>query len=167
MISRLISATLLAGLIAGCAPQQVKPTVQRIPFPAQEYEKLAKDGTSTVKGQIFMKTRGGDVKFGAGGEVLLNPVTSYSKQWFEEQYTRGNQLAAGDERQYLYIRKKVADGNGRFEFKNIPAGEYYVTGGVTWQTATGYQGNLETQGGLLSKKITVGEKDDVEVILSR
>ena len=161
-----ISLTCLTAL-AGCVTQQVKPTVERIPFPESEYTQLKKEGTSTIKGQAFLKTRGGDVKVAAGEEIQLNPVTSYSNQWYEENYFKQNPLSQGDPRQQVYIRKKIADGSGRFEFKNIPAGEYYVTAKVTWEAPTGYQGALQTQGGFISKKIKVTDREEIEVILTR
>lgn len=167
MISRLFSPLLLAAVLAGCASQQARTTVQRIPFPDHEYSQLAKDGNSTLRGQIFMKTRGGDIKFGAGQEIILNPVTSYSDQWYEEHYRKGMALSPMDNRQQTYLRKKISDGSGRFEFKNIPTGEYYVSGVVTWESPTGYQGALQKQGGQIAKKIRVGEKEEIEVILSR
>lgn len=167
MISRLLFALLFAATLVGCANQQTRSTVQRIPFPANEYSQLAKEGSSTLRGQIFMKTRGGDIKFGAGQEIFLNPVTTYSNQWYEEIYLKGIPLSPMDDRQIAYVRTKVSDGNGRFEFKNIPAGEYYVSGVVTWESPTGYQGALQTQGGRIAKKVKVGEKDEEEVILSR
>ncbi len=167
MTSRLIISLAFLAALAGCVTQQAKPTVARIPFPESEYTQLKKEGTSTIRGQAFLKTRGGDVKVAAGEEIQLNPVTSYSNQWYEENYLKQNPISQGDPRQQDYIRKKIADGSGRFEFKNIPAGEYYVTAKVTWEAPTGYQGALQTQGGFISKRVKVTDREDVEVILTR
>lgn len=167
MIHRLFISLGFVAALAGCGIQQVKPTVARIPFPENEYTQLQKEGTATIKGQVFLKTRGGDVKVAAGEEIQLNPVTSYSNQWYEENYLKQNPLSPGDPRQQEYIRKKIADGSGRFEFKNIPAGEYYVTGKVTWESPTGYQGALQMQGAMISKQIKVTDREEVEVILTR
>jgi hypothetical protein len=165
MINRLFISLGFVVVLAGCVT--LKPTVERIPFPENEYTQLQKEGTATVKGQAFLKTMGGDVKFAAGEEILLNPATSYSNQWYEEYYLKQNPISPGDPRQMEYVRKKIADGSGRFEFKNIPAGEYYVTGMVTWEAPTGHQGALQKQGGLISKKIKVTDGEEVEVILTR
>lgn len=167
MIHRLLISLSFVAALTGCVTQQVKTTVARIPFPENEYKQLQKEGTATIKGQAFLKTRGGDVKVAAGEEILLNPVTSYSNQWYEESYLKKNPMVPGDPRQMEYVRKKIADGSGRFEFKNIPAGEYYVTGKVTWESPTGNKGALQTQGGMISKKVEVTDREEVEVMLTR
>ena len=164
MINRLYISLGFVVVLTGCA---IQPTVARIPFPEHEYAQLQKEGTATIKGQAFMKTRGGDVKFAAGEIIMLNPVTSYSNQWYEENYLKQKNISPEDPRQKEYIRKKIADGSGRFEFKSIPAGEYYVTGMVTWEAPTGFQGALQMQGGLISKKVKVTDREEAEVILTR
>ena len=64
----------------GCA---TIPKPRTVEFIESEYDPYAGSGTGTIAGQAFFRTRGGDVKFGAGCEVHLNPVTSYSTEWFE------------------------------------------------------------------------------------
>ncbi len=164
---KILAALVVSAVLSGCVTQQVKPTVERIAFPESEYIQLKATGSSVVRGQAFLKTRGGDVKVAAGEEVQLNPVTSYSNQWFEEHYSKQNPIALGDPRQQQYIRKKIADGSGRFEFKDVPAGEYYVVAIVTWEAPTGYQAALQKQGGLVVKRIKVSEREELEVILTR
>jgi hypothetical protein len=66
-----------------------------------------------------------------------------------------------------YTRETIADGSGRFTFKNVPDGDYYVSATVTWQTATGYKFSLETQGGRISKTINVKNGEPIEVMLTR
>ena len=164
---KLLTVVTVSSILFGCAVQPAKPTVQRIPFPENEYIQLKAIGTGVIKGQAFLKARGGDVKVAAGEEIQLNPVTSYSTQWFQEHYLSQNPIAPEDSRQQKYIRKKIADGSGRFEFKNIPAGDYYVVAVVTWEAPTGYQGALQRQGGLIAKKIRVSDHEELDVILTR
>ena len=73
-------------LITGCITEYSK-TIQRIEFPIAEYEMLNRKGTGIVTGQAFLRTRSGDVKTTAGDEILLNPVTSYSNQWYKVMTT--------------------------------------------------------------------------------
>lgn len=94
---RLIAIAAIMIMLSGCAVSQQKP-VPRIPFPAAEFAALPTKGTGTLTGQVFMKTVGGDVKFGAGSTVYLVPVTSYSKQWYEVNYIGGQALEAPDPR---------------------------------------------------------------------
>lgn len=41
-------------------------SVVNVPFTASDVEWSKASGTATVEGQAFLKTRGGDVKYGAG-----------------------------------------------------------------------------------------------------
>ncbi len=68
-MKKLIAAALFLGLATACATRVVAP-VQRIPFPEAEYATLKMNGTAVIRGQAFLKTRGGDVKTAAGNEVL-------------------------------------------------------------------------------------------------
>ena len=167
MSYRLLTLLFLITMLNGCMIQQKKSIIERIPFPENEYRILQKEGTSIVKGQAFLKTRGGDVKPAAGEQVILNPVTSYSNQWYEENYLKHNFMSPVDPRLWKYIKKTTADGSGRFKFKNVAAGEYYVTTKVMWETATGYQGSLQLQGGWLTKKIHISNGQEIEIILTK
>ena len=138
-----------------------------MPFPEDEYKALAKVGNAVVNGQAFLKTRGGDVKTAAGNEVVLNPVTSYSLEWYEKSYVPGMPMVSADSRIEAFIRKQIADGNGRFTFKNVPPGEYFVTTKVIWEAPTGYQGSLQRQGGWITKRVTVKSDEEIDVILTR
>ena len=156
----------VAAALSACVPM-TPPPVARMQFPEAEYLALAKAGNSTVKGQAFLKTRGGDVKTAAGNEVNLNPVTTYSIEWYEKSYLLAHRIVPADPRMRTYVTKQVADGSGRFTFKNVAPGEYFVTSTVTWEAPTGYQGALIVQGGVVSKRITVKDGDDIEVIVTR
>ena len=149
-------------LLSACAT-----TPQRIPrmsFPENVYQSLPKTGSGTVKGQAFLKTRGGDVKTAAGSQVILNPVTSYSLEWYEKFYLQGIRLAPSDPRMESYLKIQVADGDGRFNFKNVPPGEYFVTVMITWEAATGYRGSLQRQGGGIVKRIKIKDGEEIDVI---
>lgn len=154
-------------LLTGCAAPIQHETAARREFPEGEYVTLAKTGKAIVRGQAFLKTRGGDVKTAAGNEVTLNPVTSYSTDWYNNNYLRGIRMDPPDNRIFQYIRTTIADGNGHFSFKNVPGGEYYITTKVTWESPTGYQGGLQQQGGVISRKILVNDTDELELIITR
>lgn len=157
----------LVSVLAGCAAPAQSPPISRMAFPEAEYRVLQKIGTATVRGQAFLKTRGGDVKTAAGNQVFLNPVTSYSLEWHEKSYLPNRRMENPDPRLAQYMPMQVADGSGRFTFKNVPPGEYFVSTSVTWEAPTGYQSALETQGGVVSKRIKVVEKEELEVIVTK
>jgi hypothetical protein len=159
----------LAIALTGCAIPNQNPPLPRMPFPEAEYSTLPKSGTgtATVRGQAFLKTRGGDVKTAAGNQVFLNPVTSYSIEWYEKSYLPNRPIQDADTRVVNYIPTQIADGSGHFVFKNVPAGEYFVSTNVTWEAPTGYQGALQVQGGRVAKRIKVSATEEVEVIVTK
>jgi len=149
----------------GCA-YQMPETVERIAFPTSEYDMLAKRGTGVVKGQAFLKTRGGDVKLAAGNEITLNPVTSYSDQWYQTAYLGNKPLAEPDPRYDDYILTTIADGDGRFAFKNVPPGRYYLTTAIVWEVPS-YGGSTSQTGARVCKVIEVVNDKTVNVILTK
>lgn len=164
---RLVLAIFVAVLAAGCI---TTTTVERIPFPVAEYEALLKTGTGKVTGQAFLRTQGGDVITAAGSEVILNPVTSYSNQWYAAYQAnvlnRLNTtiLSEPDPRILRYFLQTTADASGQFEFNNVPPGDYYVTTSVTW-FPTGRYSRIQ-QGGFISRRIQVSNEATTEVIIS-
>lgn len=168
-VNGFLVAASAAALLSACVvpPPAPREVVPRMAFPQAEYDALPKTGTGVVKGQAFMKTRGGDVKTAAGNPVVLNPVTSYSREWYSKAYMTMMNLDAPDSRQEAYLRRKTADASGRFTFENVPPGEYYVTTAVTWQAPTGYKFAMQEQGGMLVEKIVVRNGETVDLVMTR
>ena len=150
----------------GCACTPIKP-VERIPVPVSEYNSLNKEGTGIVTGKAFLKTRGDDVKTAAGQTVRLHRVGIYSEQWFELASNRKVHTAAYDYRLEDYVFMTIADDDGRFTFKDVPAGEYYLTTKVFWFTPVGDRGVLIPRGGHFRKQINVEIDKTLNVILTR
>lgn len=112
------------------ADQENKKIINRIPFPEKEYKKLSSRGQSAVYGKIALQTKNGRRVVGSNARLYLNPYTSYSKQWFNENYMSGNKMNSADDRLYQYLRFATANDDGNFIFKNIPKGKYYLVGSV-------------------------------------
>ncbi|HSH12934.1 MAG TPA: hypothetical protein VLA15_04270, partial [Desulfurivibrionaceae bacterium] len=66
-------------LLTGCA-------TQRIPFNEAEYATRPKTGDKVVIGTIFLVDQLEEKQVGDHSEITLEPVTSYSNQWFETCY---------------------------------------------------------------------------------
>jgi len=117
-------------------------------------------------GQAFLKTRGGDVKMAAGNGVRLSPVTSYSLERLQVA-EQGGSMEDYDPRLDQYVMDTTADAQGRFEFKNVPPGDYFLSTVVTWEAPVGYRGALVRQGGPIVKRITVKNGEEQQIILTR
>ena len=154
--------------VSGC--MESVQTVKRIPFPVEEYRELPKmgTGTATVRGQAFLKTRGGDVKYAAGNEILLFPVTSYSDQWYRVLLEFPTKILdkTSDPRYSKYVTTMTGDGEGNFEFKNVPAGNYYLSTTILWEVPQ-RGGYLWPTGGTIGKKISVEDGQELRVIFTR
>lgn len=102
----------------------------RIEFPANEYYSLPRDGKGTIKGKIYLTSYSGQRVMGGGTRLYLNPMTSYSDQWYEESYLRGRKLQKADSRLFNYLRFTAANSDGSFSFYGVPSGKYYLIGTV-------------------------------------
>jgi len=112
--------------------------IPRIPFPMDEYVRLARVGKGTVKGQIYI-TDGYEKKVvGKATRLYLNPKTSYSDQWYRESYIGGQKMQKPDDRLFNYLRFTSSDANGNFAFYGVPSGSYYLIGTVRCGMECGY-----------------------------
>lgn len=154
---------LLAALvIVGCV---TTPQPRQAEFIESEFAPYGEIGSSTVTGQAFLKTRGGEVRFGAGSEVIMVPVTSYTTEIFQRSVLDGQRLQSPDSRYAAYRRTTTTDGNGNFEFRNAPAGEYYLSCVITWEVPGPY--GLQTTGGTAHGRVKAGAGETVKVIVTR
>jgi len=112
--------------------------MQRIPFPTTEYYSLPRSGRGTIKGTIYVTDLYGNTVHGGGTRLYLNPVTSYSKQWYEESYLGGNRMQKADARLFNYLKFTAADSKGSFAFYGVPNGSYYLIGTVKCGESCGY-----------------------------
>lgn len=112
--------------------------VERIPFPVEEYRQLSTIGKGTIKGAIYLRDMYGERIPGSGTRLYLNPITSYSKQWYEESYIGGAKMQKADPRLFNYLRFTAADSEGNFAFYGVPSGSYYLIGTVKCGNECGY-----------------------------
>lgn len=158
--------------LTACASKP-KPYVRTAPFVVDEYAQYSGEGDAAIEGQAFVKTAGGDVKPCAGNNVILNPVTSYSAEWFEHAIVKGETVTSPDPRVKDYARKVMGDADGRFVFEKLPPGSYYVTCLITWKvpevvwTPFGMTTVLSDTGGQAYAQVTVTAGERAKVIATR
>ena len=164
-MKKLMVLYLVLALLPACAVNDL--TAKRVPFPESEYAGLKTDGSGVIIGQVFIETRFGDRVPKAGAKVVLNPVTSYSTQWYKSTAVMKQRLENPDPRISGFIKEAVTDAEGRFRIVGIPAGEYYLSSPLVWEgpryvkTVT----PMITQGRFVVKRITVQEEDQLDVSL--
>lgn len=127
MIPGRATGILLLGslVLLGCAPGMPIKT----DFDADEYARFEADGSGSISGTALVRGVSGNAKPGALRPVYLDPVTSYSTEWFEKMVrwygrVRFRPLHPGFA---AHRRETVADLDGRFRFDRLPAGDYFLT----------------------------------------
>lgn len=129
-------------------------TMERMAFPVDEYRQLSKRGRSTVSGKIYLENSHTSEKVTRNKiKLWLNPVTSYSRQWYEQSYLGGYKLSKTDKRLYNYLKFTYSNGSGEFNFFGVPRGDYYLTGEITCSEECGFN---ESKSIRLVKEISVG-----------
>lgn len=166
-----VAAAGLGLFLAGCAsmiPQAKPPAPLMSAFNPAAVEWARSAGTATIEGQAFLKTRGGDVKYGAGNDVLLVPVSPHTEEWFNRAVLREERVVDLGTELVPYVKSTTSDGSGRFRFANVAAGEYYVVTTVTWEVPSGsaYIGP-STQGGKLGMKVRATDGQAESIIVTR
>ena len=128
--------------------------MERMPFPEEEYRHIKKRGSSTVRGKVYLENVHSSQKIVKGKVKLwLNPVTSYSRQWYEESYLGHYKLSKTDKRLYNYLKFTYSNDNGSFDFYGVPRGDYYLTATIRCGEECGFAQSKST---LLVKEVTVG-----------
>ncbi len=148
------------------AVQLAEPATRKRPFISLEYDAYRASGTGSVSGQAFLRTRGGEVKFGAGSMIHLVPVTSYSFEWVDREVIGGESLEGRDARAEFFHWTVRADGFGEFQIDELPAGEYFVAGEVRWEIR-GAGGEFYPAGGWAHARVKVRDGKTTRAVLTR
>lgn len=119
-------------------------------------------GTAVVRGEAFLKTAGGDVKTCAGNQLYLIADNAYSQESAAALAAR--RKPERDPRYLTYRRQTLCDSQGRFEFKDLPAGPWSIVAEVSWRTPI--NGALVQQGGVLRRRFELGEGEEKKFIMS-
>ena len=156
-----LAIALLFCTLGGCITPQERTAV----YNPAELAPYSRTGTGKITGQAFLKTVGGDVKYGAGNAVWTHPVTSLTTEWFSKAIVQGIPLVAGNPHTDDYRRTTVADAEGRFEFDNLPPADYYVTCAINWGVPGEF--GVEPTGGIAYAKATVRNGETAKAIVTR
>lgn len=153
-------------LILGSAAAR-RPVAPVVGLSDAELKNYSGTGPCSIRGQAFLKTRGGDVKYGAGEAVTLLPNISLLNEIVRINSTPGQYavLPADVQGRWQQLRRQTqADGQGNFEFIGIPCGSWYVESQVTWEVVESAY-STSTQGGTVSKVVTVTPQSSSERVM--
>ena len=156
-------AVLALLIMVGCVPPAPSPV--RTPLDMAELAPYRAPGTAVLSGQAFLKTRGGDVKYGAGCQVQVVPITSYQRERIQRKTMGNERLEEQDPRIEAFTKKTIADGSGNFEVKGLAAGQWVVYCSITWEVPGRYY--PERTGGVAFAVVTLGEGESRRVIVTR
>jgi hypothetical protein len=149
-------------MITGCATYQPQPPVQmQTTFNYEEHRAYSQTGTSTIRGQGFLRQKGGGTVTCAGNEVILVPATSFFREFIRLLRTGKIPATENVDSSYKAIFKQSqCDAQGNFLFDNLPSGNWLVMTEVRW--SIGYS----QQGGVLMKEISISNNESVQVLLT-
>lgn len=158
----------VAASLAACASAPKEPLVspRQARYVESEYAPYEKPGTGSIHGQAFLKTKGGEVKYAAGNQVLLAPVTAYTREWWTRTVVGDEVLSPRDEQADRFFKETTADGEGRFRFDSLPPGEYFVVTTVEWQYYAGYLEGNRRAGGRVGKRLALSPGERLELVLT-
>ena len=103
-------------------------------YSAEEHAQWVSPGTGKVVGEVFSRTRSGDVKVGAGETVWLVPDTAFFHE-IAEQFVRGFDLQS-EEQLASVVRRTTCNSRGEFFFQDVPAGKYMVLSRLYWNAGS-------------------------------
>lgn len=163
-ITRFIGVAMLAFVVSACSTvtkhkyqsigHSKRPSVERIKFDPSTLKQGS--GEAHLVGRVYLRDNQLFQEYvGAQVEVVLNPVSQASTQWFKEVCQRGKRLVGEVDPLYEHAMLIVKSNDyGQFAFPNVPTGEYYISSRIyRWDEAP-FSGPVE-YGGLLAKKVTL------------
>jgi len=149
-----IDGNLTDGNLTSEMPLENGGRMERIDFPVEEYKHIRKIGRSTVSGTVYLENSyTSDKVMGQKVKLYLNPVTSYSQQWYQESYLGGYKMSKSDPRLFNYLKFTMSNADGKFNFFGVPTGQYYLVGTMKCGADCGFSENEVIR---LVKEISVG-----------
>ena len=173
-------AVAAAVVLTGCAPAlKVVPVGVRWEPSMHLAAKQMEKGKNTINGSAFLRQAGGGVVTCAGSEVSLIPDTPYSRKRLSILYgnpDKGYRKHLSDyfgvtvdnafESYDRYQHTTVCDAQGKFSFKNVADGSWFLQSEAIWTVpARIFIDSL--QGGYMVDRIDVKGGETRDVIISR
>jgi hypothetical protein len=174
MKHKLTFLLLIAILVSNCTAKKTEKTGQIITiqnnFDDQAVSWFKNTGTGSIKGIAKFKSKNGELRFGEEFRVELMPYSLYTEERLGKIYKTkksgfiyledGIPKFTPDPAGYHETIKTFCDKEGKFEFKNLPPGKYYVIAFMLWENQ-----NVKTGGGLMQKIVlSEGESEAIKMM---
>jgi hypothetical protein len=140
-------------------------------FDSAEAAYINETGNTTINGRSFITRKDGVVVYAAGSDIALIPTSAYAinrvGQIFKEQKSVNINEVNGkffevSEPEYVKFQKIVkADDQGRFTFKNIATGNYFVFTTITWNA-----GDKAQASALVEKVTATADEQTIELTIN-
>lgn len=157
------SAALLA--LASCVANRGTSAPRPGMFVASEYAPYDSAGSGEITGTGSASAGRNGSRTIALRTVVLTPVTSWSRLWWERWVLRGDPAGEGEPRAERYLREAVADSSGRFRFEHLPAGEYYLRGTILFETGDFGRNGSPVLRVVLGKQVVLGAGQRLAIVL--
>ena len=101
----------------------------------------------------------------------MYPVTSYTTQKVRALMATDGDVAAllysipFEPRAEKYRKSTIADAAGNFEFRRLPAGDYYVVCLITWEVPGRF--GVETSGGVAYSRVAVAAGETAKAVVTK
>ena len=91
-----------------------------------EYAPYEKGGSAVIEGNFCVKLKDNTDKCFSRAQVFINPVTSYSDEWYHRGWAGREALKKADPKALKMNKSVITDQDGKFKFEGLAAGSYYV-----------------------------------------
>lgn len=128
-----------------------------------------KIGSNTIRGQAFLRQKGGGIVTCAGEPIYMQP----SNEAYDEQFIEN--LLTNEEK--ALSKEAICDAQGNFEFHKVPSGKWIIKVNVSWDvfsvesvplpSGNFYYTSDNKQGGILTKEVIVKEGEENKFIISQ
>ncbi|UXH76786.1 hypothetical protein [Roseateles amylovorans] len=169
----LIAAVLsTAAALSGCTtmrqPAAEVPFYIHANFDEAAAQAMLAPGNNAIKGNAFMRQKGGGVVTCAGSSVYLTPATAYAIERMKLVYgpvdsgyaRRIPPLTPEPPAYFSTGRSEKCDAQGNFVFADLADGDFFITTVVSWQVASAQQG------GALMQRVRLSGGRIVSIVMS-
>jgi hypothetical protein len=101
-------------------------------FNPADFSGALRKGSGTVTGRVSVDTQNHGPIQPRYQPIILVPVNAYTTENVQRRFINGENLQVADKRLLQYERTTQTDADGRFTFRGVPAGDYYIEGELPW-----------------------------------